>query len=172
MKRLSPLCARLVENDTGIQFLLTIFHALVTLREERGGISRFGHKQRDIMSEDNGSKTTVEQLTANFVAQVRIATANEEHERMAAFAAEFVRQSALRPVPQPIAPPSIAPVPGVAAKPLSHGKLLHPHCDYPGCNKPHCGPKFRWLCRDHRGDWKAVRKLRRQAERQAARAAA
>ena len=89
---------------------------------------------------------------------------------MAAFAAEFVRQSALRPVPQPIAPPSIAPVPGIAAKPLGPGKVLHPHCDYPGCTKPHCGPKYRWLCRDHRKDWKAARKLRRQAERQAAHA--
>lgn len=114
------------------------------------------------MSAGNGSKT-VEQLAANFVAEVRAAAANEWQQKLSTALGMTL------PVPAPIAAPSIPSMPGVAAKPLSPAKLLHPHCDYPGCAKPHSGPRYRYMCRDHRGDWKAARKLRRQAERQAAR---
>jgi hypothetical protein len=124
------------------------------------------------MSEGNGKiEQQVQQLVTAARAEGRAEAAREWQEKMATFASEFVQRAATM-VPAPIAAPSIPSIPGMAAKPLSPGKLLHPHCDYPGCDKPHCGPKYRWMCRDHRKDWKVARKMHRQAERQAAQHAA
>jgi hypothetical protein len=123
-----------------------------------------------------GITTTVEQQLQRLVeearAQGRAEAVREWQEKFATFAAEFVQRQmrvaeVKQPLSVPIAPPSIAP-----SKPLSPGKMLHPHCEYPGCSNPNNGPKYRWLCRDHRSQWKTVKKLKKQAAREATRAQA
>jgi hypothetical protein len=51
-----------------------------------------------------------------------------------------------------------AEVPEVASKKGSKRKHKTPaHCLHDGCTNPHCGPKYRFLCRDHREPGKKKR---------------